>query len=457
MRMLEEISWESINPGLPSSDRRRNGNRDRAKFFRTLNNVCATANGPSSLRSVPAMRSQLQAEFVHNHYVNHGPDFAPSKLTLLETLETPGFSAATDALYLTQLGTSTGDQQLLRNGVRAYQRALQLLRVDLSIQKACHSDSVFATINTMSLCESFSSISLDDSGRKQHMTGAAALMKSRGPGSLKTEFLQIQLQQHQQQTLVEALMSRRRPVTGCADWLRVPKPCPIRLTELTTLSLRAVGVLEDVNAVLARGLELELDEILESLNDLQAMERDLQRWMNDWYSGFAVSPYWTISVDQLPWMQNISTSDDLLFDHSLQFPNIVFAKAHAAFWMPLLALRQTMKEVAELHPFPILAATAPSQRNMLIGGIQECADSLCMTTMFLCNPENGADGCILECGSMHLESDWYTKHGDATKLAWCRDMFLMISARGIRTPRIAESQGASRKSSTDPLSSDPGS
>ena len=436
-RMLREVT---NSPNSRNGEDKSKRSRDaiaRLAFVTALQVACSTSTRPTPLHSVPAIRTQLQAEFIHLHYARDGEDFAPSKLTLLENPDTASFAAATNALYLTQLASSNNDQKLLKNAMRSYQGALRVLRKDLSRPKACADDSIFATVHTMSLCEAFKGISLDDSGRKQHTKGVAMLFQGRGPKTIQGVYMGVQLQQHQRQALLDGLIARKRPIVGQGAWLQVRRNCHIGLTELTTLAMQVPGALEDADVVCSKGTTAPLDEILDMISNLKCLERDLQKWMTDWYTQFKVLPYWKVPNSGLSWLPKSAELESPAFTSALQFPTPAFAKAHVLFWMPLLALRQAIKDVAELHPYPLLAQKVPAQNQNLYDEIAECADNLCMTAMYLLNPMKGVDGYLEACDPLLLASIWYERVRDSSKLAWCKQMFRHIEKQGVRAPEIA--------------------
>jgi hypothetical protein len=83
-------------------------------------------------------------------------------MILIHTRKPARSVAATNALYLAQLATSTHNDRLLRNATSSYSSALRLLRRDLSKPKACFNDYVFDTIYVISLYKAFKGIAIDD-------------------------------------------------------------------------------------------------------------------------------------------------------------------------------------------------------------------------------------------------------------------------------------------------------
>ena len=177
---------------------------------------------------------------------------------------------------------------------------------------------------------------------------------------------------------------------------------------------------------------------MDMLSVLKSLERALQSWVTKWYADFNVLPYCGVPTSRLPWLSHIVGPGAKAFTSALQFPTPVFAKAHVLFWMPLLAVRQAIKQAAEMHPFPLLARTGPAQSQRLHDDIAECADNLCMTVMFLTSPMNGVDGCMEACGPLLLASMWYASIGDYCKLEWCRQMVSNIESRGIRVQEVGQ-------------------
>jgi hypothetical protein len=107
--------------------------------------------------------------------------------------------------------------------------------------------------------------------------------------------------------------------------------------------------------------------------------------------------------------------------------------------MPLLCLRKTIKQVAELYVYPLLDTIMPQQSDNLHNGIAECAEGLCITAMFLVNPLNGFDRCLEACGPLLVASRWFQKVKDHEKLNWCYRMFEHIESQGIRVPQVQTS------------------
>ena len=427
--MIRELTkhWKARKPGRIEARHSKRMTQDA--FVAALQSACVTNARPESFKSVPTIRSQLQAEFMHLHYAKEGEDFFPSKMTLIHTPETASSVAATNALYLTQLGTSARDDRLLRNAAQSYRCALRLLRRELSKRKACYDDHVFGTIHVLSLCEAFQGLAAEDTGQDQHTRGAAMLFHARGPSSLESVYMMIQLQQHHHRVLLEGLLARKRPLIGRGDWLEVDKNCYLQLTSLTTLALRVPGALEDADKLLAQGSRANLNEIMDMLSSLKAVDIRLQNWMTAWLTTSKASPYWKVPFSEYPWLPHSN-----VFASALQFLTPLAAKAHVLFWMPLLCLREAIKQVAELHAYPLLATTMSQQSDSLHDSIAECADGLCMTAMFLINPLNGIDGCMEACGPLLVASKWFESVHDREKLHWCCQMFELIESQGIRIP-----------------------
>ena len=409
---------------------------ERWKFITALQDSYTTDH-PSDFHSISAIRLQLRAEFMHLYYPKEGQIFNAVKLSLLDTPDTATFMSATNALYLTQLATSTGDQRLLHNAIRSYQEALRGVRKELSRPKAHMNDIVYATIHVMSLCEAFAAISLDDDSRRQHIKGVELLLQSRGLQNIKNRYIHLQLQQHQELALRDGLLTRRRPLVGQGEWLEVRKKCPIKLTELTTLALRVPGALEDADALCAKGSSVELHEIMDRLSELKQLESNLHAWMTKWYVDFDILPYWRVPATTLAWLRDFIGIESAAFPSAFNFPSPVFAKGHVLLWTPLLVLREAIKDVAELHPFPLLATTGPEQARKLHNDIAECADDLCMTAMYLCAPDNGVDLWVEACLPLQLASAWYRRVGEDEKLGWCLQMARSIGDRGVRAPKVA--------------------
>jgi hypothetical protein len=432
--MIQELTkyWETRKPGRLEARHRNHMNRDA--FVAALQSAGVTNARPESFKSVPTIRSQLQAEFMHLHYAKEGEDFFPSKMILIHTPDTASSVAATNALYLAQLATSAHDDRLLRNAARAHRGALQLLRRDLSKPNACYDDHVFGTIHILSLCEAFNGIAIDYAGQNKHTREAAMLFHARGPSSLRSMYMMIQLQQHHHRVLLEGLLSRRRPLIGKGDWLDIDKNCYLRLTSLTTLALSVPGALEDSDELLARASNANLNEIMDMLSNLKSIETRLQNWMTAWLTTMKPSPYWKVPCCAYPWLPHSN-----VFASAQQFPTPLAAKAHVLFWMPLLCLREAIKQVAEMHPYPLLATAMPQQSENLHGSIAECAEGLCMTAMFLINPVNGIDGCMEACGPLLVASRWFQRVRDHEKLHWCCQMFERIESQGIRVPQVRSS------------------
>lgn len=174
--------------------------RERDAFVAALQSCCMSRTRLYSFKSVPTVRAQLQAEFIHLHYAKEGEDFFPSKMILLLSPETSSLTAATNALYLAQLATSNRDVRLLRNAALSYRGACQLVGRDLSRPGACYEDHLFGTMHVLGLCEAFKGLSADDPGRSQH--ALAQMFHARGPKSFNDVYMMIQLQQHHYRDLV---------------------------------------------------------------------------------------------------------------------------------------------------------------------------------------------------------------------------------------------------------------
>lgn len=181
------------------------------------------------------------------------------------------------------------------------------------------------------------------------------------------------------------------------------------------------------------------------LGKLQTFGQELQDWMTNWNRQFPVQPYTRVSIETFSWLGKPSGPQEAAFPHALDLPTPVFAKAQVILWMPLLALRQATKTVAELHPFPLPTQTSTEQARRLHEGIRECAENLCMAAMFLLRHSNEINGLMKGCDALQLAARYYEKDGNADKLACCHQMFQDKEARGVRAPTIAQHRSVQLK------------
>ncbi|KAF2163436.1 hypothetical protein M409DRAFT_57344 [Zasmidium cellare ATCC 36951] len=396
----------------------------------------------SIFHSPSANKLQLKATFHSIFYPKQLlTSFVPILFLLLNVQPSSDVQLAEHALHLAQLGTTSKDERAVREALRVYQATVIQLRRRLSQPNAVLNDQVFAVVHLLRICETYSAISHDESGRRRHHEGIGQLLVAKGPkpfNHVKSLPLRISLEIYQQSQLWELLAARRKGHTSTPEWTDLTRDdkCKWRLPQLTSFVLQLPEILQRADDLITGKEDAAEGDVLDSLSEIKGFEGGLRRWMSRWYVENPGVPYRKVKMETCPWMKPLTDRKaPPVFASAYEFAGTATAKAHQLFWMALLASSEATKDLADLLPDPLPPhSTYEEQESRLLDEINESADNLCMTAVYMSQPDNGVDSWIDACHCLQFASLWYEKSGLSDKRVWCKNMIEAIESRGIRAP-----------------------
>lgn len=394
------------------------------------------------LHSVHANRMQLKATFYSICYPKQLlTSYVPIFFLLLNVKPNSDTQLAEHALHLAQLGTTSKDERAIREALRVYQATLLQLRRRIADPKTVIDEQLIAVVFILRNIETYSAISHDGSGRKRHQEGIGQLLFAKGPKTFqqgKSLPLRISLEIYQQSQLWELLAARKGSRTSTQEWIDVAycHTCKWNLPRLTGYVLRLPALLQKTEVLLAQGEDATEEDVLNVLSAIKGFEDGLQKWMNRWYIEYPQVPYWRVRMDKCSWMKPlIKERTPHAFTSAYEFAGTATLKAHQQFWMALLASSEASKDLADLLPDPLPPHKSyEDQDRRLVDEVNDAADNLCMSAVYMFRPDNGVDGWIDACNCLQFASFWYERHGSAEKTVWCKTVIKGVESRGVRAP-----------------------
>ncbi|KAK4501130.1 hypothetical protein PRZ48_006936 [Zasmidium cellare] len=360
------------------------------------------------LHSVTANKSQLKGTFHSIFYPKQLlTAFVPILFLLLNVQSTSEVQLAEHALHLAQLGTTSKDDRAIREALRVYHATVMQLRRRLSKPDAVLNDQVFAVVHLLRICETYKAISHDETGRRRHHEGIGQLLVAKGSKSHMKSFpLRISLEMYQQSQLWEMLATRQGSRTSTPEWAELNRDdkCKWKLPQLTGFILRLPGLLQRAEELIAREEDVPEGDVLNVLNALKGFETGLRQWMNRFYVEHPEVPYWKVKMEMCPWMKpSTDETTSTVFASAFDFAGTATAKAHQLFWMALSASSEASKDLADLLLDPLPPhKTFEEQDRRLLEETNEAADNLCMTAVYMSQPDNGVDSWIDACHSLQF-------------------------------------------------------
>lgn len=400
---------------------------DRTHFFRTL----------ATLTSIPPAKSnllQLQQIFLSSYFsmgviTSHRQYFA---IFYWLSPSSAAMNASRDALCMLHIGARSRNVDLVREGQRRHITAIRCLREDLGRPGAVNDDAVLGAQYTLGQSQVFMAVSGWDPSWMTHVNGLQQLLLSRGPESMTSPFARALVYNLRPLSVVQGIMSRRSSLMGEKAWMEAAREGwqgkVMISVELTDLSLQIPGLLERADGLAERakgkGKKKESEalqmEIVALLTELSALENEIQKWLLKFYrlTQAEQSPYRLSNIANYPFLRTGCGGLAHVFPSMIEFPAFMSATTHVWVWTCLLVVRETILDVAALHPYPIVRAR--DQEASLKASVDECAVNLCQTIGYLIHPDHASCG-ILACSSaLHFSALWFEKRGHTQRLIWAR-------------------------------------
>ena len=418
---------------------------DAAIFWRTMASI-------SHLPPNKAHMIQLQQAFLNSYFspsilASHNAYF---RIFYWDTPSSAALSAARDALCLIHIGSRKKDPRLLHEGQRRNIAAITCLRQDLArnLEAAIVDDAVLAANYTLGQAEVFLAVSHPNSQYVTHMSGLLMLLVRRGPGSIRSPFARALLYNIRPVSVMHGLLGRKGMFLAECEWRDAARlgwdGRETLAVEITDLSLMVPGLLERADGLARRksegdgrgkgrgkGKTMEA-EVVDLLTELSKLELGLQNWILKFYraTNATASPYRLRSISHYPLLLTASGTLSHVFPSMFEFPAFLSATTHVWLWTTLLVIRQTILDVASLHPYPIVRAQ--NQNATLAASVDECAMNLCQTIGFLVNPAHASNGLLACSPALYFSERWFDRQGQSERVAWTMGVrqFLETDARG---------------------------
>lgn len=334
--------------------------------------------------------------------------------------------AARDALCMIHLGSRHRDYALVHEGQRRHLAAIGFLRRDLARPGAMEDDAVLGANYTLGQAEVFTAVNRSNPQYVTHLAGLQLLLRKRGPGSMTSPFARALLFNIRSVSVMHGLLSRTPLFLAEEEWLaagRMGSGGGVTIgVELTDLCLRIPTLLQRGDMLAARPEEAEEGKVVEVLTALTELEHKIQEWLLDFYrlTGTAEQlPYRLRSLSNYPFFHAGCGGLAHVFPSMIEFPAFLSATTHIWVWTCLLVIRQSILDVAALHPYPTVRAR--DQKASLTASIDECAINLCQSIAYLLNPDHHAACGVLACSpALYFSALWFQRQGQTQRLIWAR-------------------------------------
>lgn len=336
-------------------------------------------------------------------------------------------SASRDALCMIHIGSRRRNFELVHEGQRRHVAAMGFLRQDLARPGPVEDDAVLGANYTLGQAEVFMAVSRTNPQYMTHMAGLQQLLLKRGPESMKRPFAKALLYNIRSVSVMHGLMQRKPLFLAEKRWMDAGKngwQGEVTISvELTDLSLQIPGLLQRADAMTAVSKTKKKAgefEIVELLTELSKLEVAIQKWLLKFYrlTRAEASPYRLSSISNYPFLRAGCGGLAHVFSSMIDFPAFLSATTHVWVWTCLLIIRQTVLDVAALHPYPIVRAQ--NQNAALEVTIDECAINLCSSIAYLIHPDHASNG-IVACGpALHFSALWFERQGHTQRLIWAR-------------------------------------
>ncbi|KAF2170309.1 hypothetical protein M409DRAFT_19911 [Zasmidium cellare ATCC 36951] len=425
---------------------------DRALFFQSLApQAPRQLSWVSYLHSTAVARQQFQARFIELFFSKDGSRFAGFDYILRSAPKSPTLMYCLDAVCLVHVGIASKDMRLREAARKTYGLAVSSLRFELANPKRSPS-ILLASMHVLLICELFSDIAAPDGmGARRHVRGMMQMLEYFNPTDLDPG--------------VRALLGAQ--LNGVATWdavferkgLRGFRNLQVALsggttfssaTDMISVAVRVPEVLERAGKITHKGSAASVESILETINDIVAIEGELQDAMVSWYEKIEDQPYRLTAVSQIPDIHSAFNNHESVFQNAYLFKDALSASKQRSYWVLMLCLIQGRLKLCEAHP-GLLILQSHDDIQRLNGMAYEYADSICMSLATDIQPENGYVALASAIFPLQIAMHWYGRKIDIPKMAWCQKILGVFEAAGMAPPRMASTSADCLKPS-DPAS-----
>lgn len=249
------------------------------------------------------------------------------------------------------------------------------------------------------------------------MAGIEFVVRTRGPDAMATPFARTLMQLVRTVSLMDHLLKRKASFFAEPQWMEVFDHSSTGM-QLIDIGLHISVLLERSDNLRATKKAKEY-EIVEVLNDMTKLLRQLQDWLLESYRDLPEDrqPYRVVSVSHFPdFTSNFGVLAEI-FPKVIEFSSYVSAASHGYIWMFMLLLREAIHGVARQHAYPLVRAV--NQDATLIAEIDETAANLCQCIPYLMSEQNRTIGTMSTIGPLHFALSWYNQRHDPARAAWC--------------------------------------
>ena len=254
----------------------------------------------------------------------------------------PALTESMDALSLVAVGSIHKDQQLLKQSVSVYGRALRELRRAIAQKDFMHDDQVLASIAVLTQCELFDEISQLNKGWQNHTQGALQLITARGPERLQSDLALLIFMSMRHAAFNLGLISRKASPFAKTSWRDVSDRTPTQdsSTRFYNIAFEVPGLLERYDE-----LDDEPEPIISDIDRLLADCGSLETRLRSWYSHFHAQllqsrgmTYQSLPISSFaPFCESVT---EPTLPSAFRFSNFMIAYLHSLYWMSMFYLRR---------------------------------------------------------------------------------------------------------------------
>lgn len=387
------------------------------------------AERPKAITSPAVNRSQVQAAFVSSYLPKNRVRYPQFEWMSNVASGSRAMHYALDAWCLSEVGRQQGDVDIKRTAALMHAQALRHMILEINAKER-NVGLLIGTVYILQTCDFFANLTAGSPQWRIHIHAMLPLLTASDAQSLDVGIQSMTQWNCRWFLLWDALLSRKR-IIGFQVFVDDPNdPFKTHLAELSELSFRVPGVLEDCDTLRQQTAAELIEGVADVLRKLVELEFQLHAWM-------------TASYRRTPEMRPIRIrSEDATFaafnSESQMFPYLYdlcdysSTLSHQVQWLALLTLGEAHWDVFKTLGEHMNADGLQQQRLEKL--CEDYADSLCMSVAFLRKCVNGTWALLATVGPLYFASLHYRKHGKLEKLAWCANAAMELEQQGIRTP-----------------------
>ncbi|KAK4503971.1 hypothetical protein PRZ48_004886 [Zasmidium cellare] len=411
---------------------------DRALFFQALApQAPKQTSWISYLHSTAVARQQFQAKFIELFFSKDGSRFVGFDYILRSAPANPTLLNSLDAVCLVHVGNASKDARLREAARRTYGLAITSMRLELANPKRSPS-ILIASMHVLLICELFADLAAPDGmGARRHGRGMMQMLEYFNPSDLDPGVRTLLGTQLNGVATWDAVFERKglqgfknlqEALSGGATFSSA--------TDMISVAVRVPEVLQRAGKITNMGSAAPLVSILDSMNDIVAVEGKLQDAMVAWYEKIESQPYRLTDVSHVPNIHPAFTEGENVFPNAYLFRDALSAPKQRSYWVLLLCLVQGRLKLCEANP-GLLILQSHDDIQRLNDIAYEYADSICMSMAADLQPENGYVALASAIFPLQIAMHWYARKIDIPKMAWCQKILGVFEAAGIAPPRVA--------------------